>query len=84
MLSFDLSKFYCRVPRIWLNNNCVCPYNLFYVSGSCMINIPITILNDILALKFINRNHDGTGNNKNNPFWGAKATPIKRLCQANY
>jgi hypothetical protein len=84
LLTFDQSKTFCVSPRIWLDNKCVCPNNQLFVSGKCIIRIPTNVTNDILTLKFINRNHDGTGNNKKNPFWGAKATAFKRLCKPNY
>ncbi len=83
-LTFDQSKNFCIPPRIWLNNKCVCPNNWFFFSGKCIIDIPTNVSNDVLTLKFINRNYDGTENNKKNPFWGAKATGFKRLCKPNY
>jgi hypothetical protein len=39
---------------------------------------------NILSLRNIRRNFDGSQNNQNNPQWGAENTNIKRLCTPNY
>ncbi len=83
LLTYDESKPFCTPPRIWLNDKCVCPNSLFFASGKCIIT-PKIVTNDVLTLRFINRNHDGTRNNMRNRFWGAKATAFRRICKPNY
>jgi hypothetical protein len=83
LLTFDQSKTNCIPPRVWLNNKCACPNNLLFCAGKCIIELPKNITG-FIALKCINRNYDGTENNKKNTLWGAKSTAFKRLCKPNY
>ncbi len=80
---FDDSQIYCQNPRIWTGSNCICPNNQIYLSGKCYSNAP-SFNDDILSLRFINRNFDGTQNNPNHPEWGMKLADAPRICKANY